>query len=343
LIIKTSALGDIVQAFPVLSYLRARNAGCKIDWVVEKNCAELVRKHPAVDDTIEIDTAGWRRALFSSETRKSIRFFRSQLRMNEYDHIFDLQSNIKSAWILTQTRGEKKVGFGWKTVREKPNYFFTHHHINPPYGKNIREDYLAIVQTYFSDAAPHEPEHFLFFLNEKEKRQLLGIPKGGILISLGSRWANKCIHEEGIVTVLDQIEQRPFLFVWGSQAEKEKVEKLASRFRESFVLEPLTLALLQHVMAESRLLIAMDSLPLHLCGTTKTPTLSFFGPTLASKFRPMGAQHVSIEGSCPYKIGFKKTCPKLRTCATGACLKHLNFRDKRNSDAIRQALSHFES
>jgi len=73
-----------------------------------------------------------------------------------------------------------------------------------------------------------------------------------------------------------------------------------------------------------QLVIAMDSLPLHLAGTTNTKTFSFFGPSSSAKFMPMGEQHHAFQGSCPYGKVIQRRCPIIRTCKTGACLRGIS-------------------
>jgi heptosyltransferase-1 len=61
LIVKTSALGDIVHAFPAVAFIKATHPEATIDWVVEGSCAALVAAHPDVARTLQVDTKGWRK------------------------------------------------------------------------------------------------------------------------------------------------------------------------------------------------------------------------------------------------------------------------------------------
>jgi len=61
LVVKTSSLGDIIQAFPVLDYLKQCQPSCEIDWVVEHPFAELVSSHPLIHQAIVIETKKWRK------------------------------------------------------------------------------------------------------------------------------------------------------------------------------------------------------------------------------------------------------------------------------------------
>ena len=52
LLIKPSALGDVVHTIPVLVKLRARYPRARIDWLVTPENAEVVRHHPALSNVI---------------------------------------------------------------------------------------------------------------------------------------------------------------------------------------------------------------------------------------------------------------------------------------------------
>ena len=52
LLIKLSAVGDVVHALPVLAGLRARFPTAQIDWLIKPDCADLVRCHPALSNVV---------------------------------------------------------------------------------------------------------------------------------------------------------------------------------------------------------------------------------------------------------------------------------------------------
>ena len=335
LIIKTSALGDIVHVFPTLDYLSKKFPQAQIDWVVEAPYAELLQAHPAINRLFLIHSKEWRKNLFSLRTWRAWNDFRKQLRAEEYDAVFDLQGNIKSGLILSQARGRKKVGFGSKTVSEWPNLLFTNHKIDPP-PQNICLDYLGLVARFFSD------ENFSSFgsgevhLRISEEQQqivqkilsnpLLSGPR--VVVCPGSAWRNKQLSLEQLSAFLKLVQEAlhcSFLLAWGNPQELETAQALQKQLpQHAVILEKVRLPTLQHLMQQCDLVIAMDSLPLHLAGTTSTPTYSIFGPSLAEKFRPLGEHHAAFQGSCPYGRKFEKRCPILRTCSTGACIRSID-------------------
>ena len=52
LLIKPSAVGDVIHTLPVLAKLRARYPEARIDWLLAPHIAELVRHHPALSNVL---------------------------------------------------------------------------------------------------------------------------------------------------------------------------------------------------------------------------------------------------------------------------------------------------
>lgn len=335
LIIKASSLGDIIHCFPCLEVLHERFPQAKIDWVVEQPFAELVRAHPLVNRTLCIQTKKWRTGFFSKTNFVEIKEFRKTLREVSYDIVFDLQGNLKSGLVASQAKSRVKVGFGRQTVAEWPNLLFSSHKYDPPSGSNIRDDYLFLVQSYLQDFSPWEPKKLQLGILPDQKQEIdtiLHAPclnnRAKVLVCPGANWRNKQLTEETLLDFLEKIEKHcsaSFLFAWGNDQERTLAQKLHTRFtQESLLLPKLPLPALQNLMTQVDLVIAMDSLPLHLAGSTETPSFSVFGPSSAAKFKPKGAHHHAFQGACPYGKTFAKRCPILRTCATGSCIRELS-------------------
>jgi heptosyltransferase I len=331
LILKTSSLGDILHAFPSLCYLRQKFPHAHIDWVVEAPFSELVSSHPDINRVITLHTKKWRNQKSHKKAIwQEIKLFYKTLRDTHYDVVFDLQGNLKSSLILSCVKAKEKVGFGRKSVHEWPNLLFTSYKANPPKAVNIREDNLYLLQSFFKDPLTYEEKKVLLKITKLEEDMQKHFLSFGnpphILVCPGSFWPNKQISVQTLKSVLKSFEKNPFFFfTWGNEQEKIFAETLFESFSQnSLVLPKLSLPLLQNLMEKMDLVIAMDSLPLHLAGVAKAKTLSFFGPSLGKKFAPLGERHHFFQGSCPYNQTFKKRCRYLRTCKTGACLKQID-------------------
>lgn len=331
LIVKTSSIGDVIQALCVVDYLRAKFPTAHIDWIVESGTFPLLRAHPQLDHVIEIKTKRWRKRLFSLETWRELFQCIKSLRNTSYDLLFDLQGNTKSACVTFLAKARRKVGFDIHEVAEKLNLLVTHQHVSIPSCEDVRSKYLLLVQTYFQDKHRPDQQRVSFILSPQDKLRLESLPlhkHTWVMVCFGSHWKNKQLTPAALKTFLDLIAARYvpfFIFPYGNAQEQQQAEDLARHFAScSLVVGHLSLPLWQALMRRCRAVIAVDSAALHLAATAGTPTFSLFGPSLASFYKPMGSQHVAVQGACPYGRHFPHRCPILRTCATGACLHNLD-------------------
>ena len=80
LIIKLSAIGDVVHSLPLLEVLRGRFPSSRIDWVIEEAASNIVEGHPDLDKVIVFPRKGWldrftRKREYISVGRELITFF----------------------------------------------------------------------------------------------------------------------------------------------------------------------------------------------------------------------------------------------------------------------------
>lgn len=331
LIVKTSAIGDVIQSFHIVDYLKNRFPNSSIDWVVEKGIAPLLKAHPHLDRVLEVDTKLWRRAPLKHFG--AITSFKRELRKKNYDALFDLQGNTKSGLVCCLAKARKKVGYSWGCVAEKPNYFSTNVHLAVPQEGSIRNRYLGLVENFLGKEEDYCDEGILLNLTPSEESGLqrlahLGFQRPRLMICFGSNWENKMLSQNTLKAFLHLINEQLapcFFFIYGNDREKKIAEGLEKEFAgSSHAVGELTLPLWQRFMSLVEGVITMDSASLHLCGTTSTPSFSLFGPSSAAVYKPLGEIHCSFQGTCPYGIQFDKRCPNLRTCETGACLKEVS-------------------
>lgn len=320
LIVKLSSLGDIVQAMAAASYLKGR--GFHVTWVVDRQFAGLVAACPYVDKVIELPLHFWKR---QAPGLAELYEHYKRLRCDKYDLLFDLQGNCKSALVAAFCRAKYKIGFGKKTIAEWPALFACHFHFDPPSGLNIRDDYLHIVQSYFSDRSFYRSPPIRLRVTEDLKTPFQTAHLK-VIVAAGAQWTNKELRWEtllGLIQKLDRAFAIEWLFSSGSEREKSYADTLSQSVKVARRLHLAPLAHLQQVMLAADAVFAVDSLPLHLAGLGDVPSFAIFGPSLAAKFAPLSS--TTFQGSCPYGESFSKRCSKLRTCQTGACIKDIDL------------------
>lgn len=241
--------------------------------------------------------------------------------------MFDFQGNTKSGLIAFCVKSPEKIGFGSTTVSEKPNLLFTNRTFNPLPGQNTRFEYLHLAESW-AHKKHVEIKTTLLKLTPEEKQKLASLNKSpnkqNIMICPGSNWPNKVLTEDTLQALLHKIEETTptkFWLIYGTEQEKGVCARLQLKDRQ--ICEKMSLPLLQNWMKQMDKVIAMDSLPLHLAAEAGTPTYSIFGASSASKYQPLGSQHIAYQGTCPYGKTFARRCDILRTCPTGACIHDL--------------------
>jgi heptosyltransferase-1 len=104
LIVKLSSLGDVVHAMPAVQDIRRALPQARIDWVVERGFAPLVRRCEGVRRVIECELRLWRRSPLSGRTREAWHLFKANLQQEHYDAVIDLQGLTKSALVARLAR-----------------------------------------------------------------------------------------------------------------------------------------------------------------------------------------------------------------------------------------------
>lgn len=335
LIVKTSSLGDIVHTFPVVEVIRHRDPQAEIGWVVEEPFAGMVEAHPEVTRVHVIASKRWKKQVLRRSSWTEALAARTAMKTLHYEVALDLQGNMKSALVLAACGAKQKVGYGLRSAPEWPNVWATSQRYNPPTGRNVREDYLFLLQSFLGDFSYRPSGQVVLKATEEERQKigellsspiLEGRPK--VLVCPGSQWLNKQVTFPALasfLTLLQEKQRSAFLWLWGNEGERQMALALQQRFpTTSLVVERRGLPAVQQLMRSMDLVVAMDSLPLHLAATTSTPTYGLFGPSSSKKYAPLGAAHRAFQGTCPYGKTFDIRCSALRSCKTGACLRSVS-------------------
>ena len=98
LIVKLSAIGDVIHTIPSLVALRKLYPDAHITWVIEEAAAELVNNHPYLNEVIISRRKSWAKDLQNGQIRRPLREIRSflkKLRKHPYDLVIDFHGLLK--------------------------------------------------------------------------------------------------------------------------------------------------------------------------------------------------------------------------------------------------------
>src|SRR3990172_9436417 len=140
LIIRVSAIGDVIHTLPALFLLKQQMPQATISWVVQKKAAALLHHQPSLERLWVLPDHFL--ALRNISTTMHIL---KEIRQHRWDAIIDFQGLLKTS-LLAVTLSGKKFGFDASHARERVSTWFTHHHCTPEY-TNIIQKNLALAST----------------------------------------------------------------------------------------------------------------------------------------------------------------------------------------------------
>jgi heptosyltransferase-1 len=293
LIVRLSAIGDIIHGLPVLNALRARFPGAHLSWVVEGRGADLLRDHPALDELVVVP----RRWL---KKPREVWSLRQRLRALKVDVAVDLQGLSKSSIAGWLSGAPIRIGFKGSDAREISPWLNN---------RRITATRTHVIDRYLQLLGPlgiFDPA-VEYNLPEKEadaktaaailrEHKLQG---DFALLNPGAGWFSKTWPPKRFGEVAQHLAAErdlPSLVVWGGEAERELAQTIVDNSGGAAIMAPATSLLeLAALQRRARLFVASDTGPLHLAVAVGLPSVGIFGPMPVAKNGPYGPQHIGLQ------------------------------------------------
>ncbi|HYH04325.1 MAG TPA: glycosyltransferase family 9 protein, partial [Bacillota bacterium] len=140
LLVKLSAIGDVIHALPVAHALKEAFPQARLTWIVEKPAYELVAGHPFIDEVILFEKARLRSlAGLKSYLPELMR----NLKLKHFDLALDLQGLLKSGMIAWLSGASQRLVYC--NTREFSDWI-SRKVCGPHQGGHIIEQYLDVVR-----------------------------------------------------------------------------------------------------------------------------------------------------------------------------------------------------
>jgi heptosyltransferase-1 len=325
LIVKASALGDIINSLPVLDYLHQAAPGIEIDWVVEEPFREILDGNPLLATIHVVRTKVWRKRPLAVTTWREIGALKQTLRERNYDLVFDIQGNLKSGLICWLSGATDRIGFTRDDLQESVNLLFTTRQI--PLRRqdyHVTEKYLRLVSVPFAkDFRQMELTSSISTTpaDDAEAEALLATLADGLvfLFHYGTTWQTKFWSESSWVElgkeVLARFPDASILFSWGNEHEKAVVTGLAKEIGlGARVIDRYSLKGLAALLKRVDFVVGGDTGPLHLAAAVGTPTVSFYRASDGKGSGPRGSRHVVIQSPMHCTKCFRTSCDQDKAC-----------------------------
>ena len=312
LIIRLSAIGDVVDVLPALRCLRSNFPESKISWLVEDRASAILSAHPDLNDVIVFPRKKWQREILKVKkaigTLSDILSFYRKLHGERYDLVLDFQGNLKSGIMDLITGTENRVGFG-KGFSKEFNYLFTRYRVYPQNKREHRIDKnLSLLKGIGFNAKFQNPEfpvsrpdqeYISHFIDENNNRSVPLIIVNPCTSEYGSykRWST--LNYAKLVDMILEKHDVNVIFSWGP-GELEIVNEIVAYMKQkSLVSCNTTIKQLIELMRRADLYIGGDTGPLHIASTLCIPTVAIFGPKDPMLYGPYNENAAVISKDLP--------------------------------------------
>ena len=309
LLIKLSAVGDVVHTIPVLNKLRRRYPNAQLDWLVTPGIAELLQHHPAINSVIPF-TRKVGAAPFGVSGLVALADYArlaTKLRAARYDLVVDMHGQLRTALLALATGAPARVGFdrpraevwqasersfpeqtrkhAWQGAREGSWLAYTHTIPVPTLEMHAVDRYLNVGPLLGLDDGPAD---FSFPIPQEANGRIEAlldyyeIAKAKIVVMApGTIWETKQWRREAFAEVGRHFLQTGFaVTLIGSERERAVCNEVAALAPGVVNLAgETTLSELAALIRRATICVTNDSGPMHLAVALGRPVVSIFGPT----------------------------------------------------------------
>lgn len=305
LIIRLSAIGDVIRVIPALESLKITFPDAKIDWVVEKKSADILIDHPLLNECIIFE----RDNKITKSVKNFIKICKS-LKNKNYDIVLDFHGVIKSGLISWATKAPLRYSFAPPRAQELSHLFATHL-VKLPKDKilsRVEENFELIKRL---GASPVDYWHEIEIPPEIEEeintflQQNIETNKTLILIHPPVERPEKqwpLDYFAKLCDILISDGRFEVILSWGpGQFDVVKQVSAKMKHRPHIAPETPTLKHLACLISHSKVFVSGDSGPMHLAWLLHHPLIAIFGGTNPAQHAPKGPKCIYLyKGPLPF-------------------------------------------
>ena len=341
LVIKPSAVGDVVHALPVLVKLRARYPAARIDWLITPENADLVRHHPALTDAVLFPRREFARIGRIARGAAGLLRLLATIRRRRYDLVIDLHGQLRSAVFALASGAPTRVGFdrprlrptavaagvpsghGWAGAREGSWVAYTHHIPLPTLDVHAVDRYLWLAPLLgLDDGPPDLSVHLPAGASDDVERLLRDVGVGAAPLAVlvpGTLWETKHWHVDGFAAVgRELIRSGHAVVLAGTARDRDRCRAIATGCPGAYDLAGrTTLAELAALIRRAALCVTNDSGSMHLAVALGRLVVSVFGPTDPVRIGPYGRPEAVVRADvpcAPCHLRRLRDCPRGHLC-----------------------------
>jgi heptosyltransferase-1 len=349
LLIKPSAVGDVVHALPVVAKLRQRYPKARIDWMLTPHIADLVGHHPAISNVVLFQRQAYGKPWKNwSKSTAGFSAMIAGLREARYDLVIDLHGQFRSAFFALVTGAPTRIGFdrprksvrragrplprqafvhGWTGAREGSWLAYTHRIALPTLDAHAADRYLWLGELLGFAEGPADFTLPVPAAAEKRINALLrecgadGKPLA--FLAPGTLWETKHWPAESFAKVANHLIASGWAVVLGGSGKDRAVcQRVQTAAPEAIDFSGKTsVSELAALIRRAGICITNDSGPMHMAAALGSPLVAIFGPTDPLWVGPYGQPDAVVRADLPCSPCYLR---RVRDCPFGhACMKQV--------------------
>ena len=284
LLIQLRRLGDLILTTPAISALREHLPAAQIALAVSGESAPLL---PAIQ--------GLRQTFL---TKRGVRDLSAwmEIRRAGFDCVVDFTRNDRSAWLTFLSGAPQRIVSDRLKIKSKIRPRFYNEFVDCAMKQMHTADYyLALLQPLGISATANDPLLELPAAAQQRASSVIADQihhQSFVIFHPGSARVEKFWEPERWAAIIEFAANELGLFpvLSGGSTELERAHLTAIREKlHTTVLDlsgQLDLLSLAALIEYARLLVTVDSAPMHLASATRTPQVILFGPTNPFHWRP---------------------------------------------------------
>lgn len=307
LIVRLSAMGDVIHTLPAARALREAFPRAQIGWLIEERWAELLcapgnprrgprsPQRPLADWVHAVDLRGWRKSFFAISTLEHLARAWNDVRSVRYDVAVDLQGAIRSA-VLARWSGARVI-YGAAEPRESPaSLLYTRRVIAR--GAHVIEQNLSVASAIagrHSKASSVE----LPYSPEAERRMDRRLSETGIgefaILNPGAGWGAKRWPVARYGRVAKELAAQGVRSILNyGPGEEELARESEAESEGAAIAMQCSISELIGLTRRARLFIGGDTGPMHLAAALQVPVVAIFGPTDPARNGPFATRSIVL-------------------------------------------------
>ena len=314
-VIKPSALGDVVQALPILGPLRERFPRASVSWVLNQGLASVLEGHPRIDEVLAFDRRAGVRSLWG---------LLRTLRSRRFDLVLDLQGLFRTGLMTRAAAAGVRVGL--QTAREGSHRTCTVTIDGTGRDVPARQRYWRVIEEIYRDEASGSTLPVMgtadIPITAADRafaaEQLKKLARPLLAICPGARWETKRWPAAKFAALAARVHRElgAAAVILGGADERalcaDVEERLSDMNRGAAVLNlagATNVRQLAAVLEACTWAATNDSGPMHLADAVGTPVLGVFTCTSPWLSGPPLERHELLSTRTLCAAGYHKSCP----------------------------------